>query len=233
MNDSTENKITGIYGNLEWTEDGTYVYTINPETDTLSRNEEVTDIFKYTIFDNNDSTGYARLIINITGENDNPVAVNDTLAISEDTLSVRLINFNETLLYNDTDKDGDFIKMISMNNIPGSPLISKYCKIEWDSTGAITYFRNEESDTIPLGYIVHDSIRYTILDQYSYESNAWLHIYIKGENDNPVAIKDKYEILETEDSLTIDSESGILSNDYDVDSGDTIMVSQIKDKQEN
>ncbi len=203
---------------------------MNSETDTLSRNEEVTDIFKYTITDENDSTGFASLIINITGENDNPVAINDTLITSEDTLTVRLINLNETLLFNDSDKDGDSIKMISMNNIPGSPLNSKYCTIEWDSTGAITYFRNEESDTIPIGYIVHDSIRYTILDQYSFESNAWLHIYIKGENDIPVALKDKYEILETTDSLTINTESGILSNDYDVDYGDTIRVSKIKDK---
>jgi gliding motility-associated-like protein len=228
VNESSNSITSGIFGQLDWHPDGTFTYTPNYGIDTLAQNETVVDSFRYVIEDLYDSISQAYLIINISGVNDNPTPTNDTITISEDTLRLAFNKPKDLLLHNDKDKDGDPIKMISLNNIPTTPFLSKYCSIDWDSTGAFTYIRNEDLDTIPLGTTVIDSIRYTIVDQYNFESSAYLFINIVGENDIPVAKKDENSMLETLEKLVSDSASNLLSNDSDIDIGVSLFVKFVK-----
>ena len=228
VNQSANVNAIGKFGQLDWQPDGTFTYTPNQEIDTLAQNEMVIDSFLYTIEDLHDSISQAYLTIKISGVNDNPTPTNDTITISEDTLHIVFNKPQESLLFNDKDKDGDPIKLSSLNNIGSSPFKSKYCTIEWDSTGQFTYVRNEELDTITLGTTVIDSIRYSIVDQYNFESSAYLFINIVGKNDIPVAVKDENSMLETLLTLESDSTTNLLTNDSDIDSGDSIFVQTVK-----
>jgi len=228
VNQSTDANTIGKFGQLNWQPDGTFTYTPNREIDTLAQNEMVIDSFRYTIEDLHDSISHAYLKIKISGVNDNPTPVNDTITVSEDTLQKAYNGPRESLLFNDKDKDGDSIKLANLNNIGSSPFQSKYCTIEWDSTGRFTYVRNKELDTIPLGLTVTDSIRYTIVDQYNFEGSAYLFINIVGENDVPVAAKDENSMLETLAILESDTTTNLLTNDSDIDSGDSLFVQAVK-----
>lgn len=99
----------GTYGELNWNSDGTFIYTLNPETDTLSSLEIVADSFLYTIEDRFDSTDFAWFIVEITGINDNPVAVADTMLIFEDEASKEFNPEQNGVLWNDYDIDGDSV----------------------------------------------------------------------------------------------------------------------------
>ncbi|NLU37970.1 MAG: tandem-95 repeat protein [Bacteroidales bacterium] len=233
LNNQMEVPAIGIYGQLFWASDGTYTYVPNEETDTLSFGEIVIETFDYTITDLHDSLTSAQLIINITGTNDSPVAVNDTIQVSEDSLQVAFAEPEERLLFNDFDVDRDSFWVYSVDAKKSPSILLPHSHIEWDSTGAFTYFRNPELDTLAIATQVIDSVRYRVVDENNASGYAWLYIYILGENDAPVAVRDHNQLLETTDSIVSDASTLLLANDYDVDKGDTIVVSSVGNSSES
>ena len=223
--------VIGLYGELEWNYDGTFTYTLNPETDTLSNLEMVVDSFRYVIQDIFDSTGVAWFFIVITGENDNPVAQNDTLRLTEDILK---LTPTWTLLDNDADTDGDPIALFSMNNDPESPTPTKFANFDWINNGAFTYNRHVHPnvfnglDTLAFDDLIFDSIAYTIIDEHGIFSESKLILQIRGMNDRPVASRDINFINETSVSVSSDINNHLLANDRDVDRRDSIMLLRIK-----
>jgi gliding motility-associated-like protein len=230
VNNFSDTMTTGTYGNLDWQPDGTFTYTLNRDNDSLYNSEVVIDSFLYTIEDPFDSTAQAYLIIKITGENNAPVAKNDTIKVKEDILSQEFNKPEESLLINDSDTDGDKKWVISMNNLQTDSIPSVYCSVKWDSTGAFTYYRNPGLDTLAIGAELLDSISYTITDINDSTASAWLFIRIIGENDAPVAKRDNNHLLETTDSIASDSTNYLLVNDSDTDIGDSIYVIKVKGK---
>ena len=84
-------------GSVTINPDGTFTYTPNADFDG-------TDSFTYEINDGN-STSQADVTINVTPENDAPVAVNDDFMVGED--SILNADLSKNLLANDIDVDMD------------------------------------------------------------------------------------------------------------------------------
>ena len=63
-----------------------------------------TDVFTYTLTDENSATATATLMITVTGVNDAPVAVNDTDSVNEDA-TVSKTASQDDVLNDDTDAD--------------------------------------------------------------------------------------------------------------------------------
>ncbi len=59
--------VTGTYGVLDWSADGSFNYTPNTSMDALDVNETVTDIFTYTIQDPQGNQASAQIQVSITG----------------------------------------------------------------------------------------------------------------------------------------------------------------------
>ncbi len=83
--------ITGTYGSVVINSDGSYTYTLdnsNTAVNALKPGETLTDVFSYAINDGqgvNQTTAFSTLTITINGENDPPVATDNTNSVTEDS----------------------------------------------------------------------------------------------------------------------------------------------------
>ena len=109
--------VLGTYGTLTVAADGSYTYVANTAAaEALDAGDEVTDIFTYTVKDDDDvNSDTATLTITVTGVDDDPVGNNDAGAINEDkTLTV---SAGSGVLSNDTDADAS--SSLSVSAISG------------------------------------------------------------------------------------------------------------------
>ncbi len=117
--------------------DGTITYTPN-------ENFNGTDSFDYTIEDENGLTDTATVTVNVTSENDAPIAVDDAATTDQD------VPVNIAVLNNDSDIDGDeLIVTETIDPENGTVVINE--------NGTITYTPNDSFTGI-------DSFEYTISD---------------------------------------------------------------------
>ncbi|MBN2805641.1 MAG: tandem-95 repeat protein, partial [Prolixibacteraceae bacterium] len=229
----TTSPVNGTFGTLEWNTDGTFTYTLNPGTDTLSFNEVVIDSFLFQIRDAFDSTATAWFYMVITGENDEPLAQNDTLRVDEDIL---MYAPDWSLLENDGDRDGDPIGMSLFGGQASSPLATRFASFEWDREGNFVYMRYVPNsifnglDTLAFDDLLRDSILYSIVDQYGVESTASLVLEIQGVNDPPVTRRDVNFISEMSLSVASNASNGLLSNDREVDRRDSVMLHRVNNE---
>jgi len=83
--------ISGLYGSLVINVDGTYTYSLddtNPVVNALKPGETLTEVFSYAINDGqgvNQTTAFSTLTITVNGENDPPVATDNTNSVTEDS----------------------------------------------------------------------------------------------------------------------------------------------------
>lgn len=83
--------ISGLYGSLVINADGTYTYSLddtNPVVNALKPGETLTEVFSYAINDGqgvNQTTAFSTLTITVNGENDPPVATDNTNSVTEDS----------------------------------------------------------------------------------------------------------------------------------------------------
>jgi VCBS repeat-containing protein len=137
--------LTGTYGVLTIAADGSYSYVANTAAaEALDANDEVTDVFTYTVSDDADvNSDTGQITITITGVDDDPVGVNDTGAVNEDaTLSV---NTASGVLSNDTDADDSAnltVSAISSGTV-GQAKNGTYGALTLNSNGSYTYVANQ------------------------------------------------------------------------------------------
>ncbi len=155
------------------------------------------DQFTYTVTDNDDGiSNVATVVVNVSSDNDLPLAVNDTVNVDEDN-SIEIF-----VLANDSDPDGTLIA--------SSVLIVKLAKFGSasvnPSTGTITYV--PQSD-----FFGADSFQYVVQDNFGGLSNvADVLIDVNSVNDLPVAVNDA--AATSEDSpVTV----AVTANDTDAD----------------
>lgn len=94
-----QTNVAGTYGNFSIDADGAWTYSGNGAHDELRAGQYVLD--QFTVI-SQDGTATGALTVGITGANDAPVAVTDTLSATEDT---RVTYTASQLLGNDTDVD--------------------------------------------------------------------------------------------------------------------------------
>jgi large repetitive protein len=135
----------------------------------------------------------AYVIITVINVNENPVAVNDTIVMPEDSV------FTIVPMANDIDADKSTIRIDSIDAPHNGSLIA-----------------NATMDTfiyIPFAnYFGRDSVQYTIIDGEGDSARAWIHIFVTSVNDLPVAVNDTI-VISSIQPYTIN----ILANDFDIE----------------
>ena len=171
------------------------------------------------------------LAITITAPNSPPVAVDDTGAVDENsTLNVAASG----LLGNDTDADADALSITAIRTgteagsgsagTLSSSLTGTYGDLTLNADGSYSYNANN-SESLSAGTTTTDTFTYTISDGAASDTGQ-LVITITGTNDAPVAVADAGAV--NEDATLDVAASGVLGNDTDVDSNDTLAVSAIR-----
>ena len=206
----------------------------------LGAGQTAIDSFTYTITDVHGLSSTATATVTITGvaANSAPVAVNDIVTIAENALATDL---TALILGNDTDVDGDALKVISvqrLTNTGASVSVDANGKVVYDS-GAIFSFLNA-------GQTATDKFSYTVVDAGGAVSTAIATVKITGITQVPdfsffvaedgektgmlSALQEIFgfniEAVETAGlagTLKFDDAAGILSFSADHDSFDTLL----------
>ena len=147
--------------------------------------------------------------LTVTGANSAPVAVNDTASTDEDTA----LTSSADLDANDTDADGD-----SLSVTAGTFTTSQSGSLVLAADGSYTY-------TPAANFSGTDTVDYTVTDGTATDTGT-LTIRVNAVNDAPVAVADAGAV--NEDATLDVAASGVLGNDTDVDSNDTLAVSAIR-----
>ncbi|MES2245444.1 MAG: tandem-95 repeat protein [Pseudomonadota bacterium] len=225
----------GTYGSVTLNADGTYSYVVNNANAAVNAlrtaANTLTDTFSYTMRDAAGATSTANLVITIQGSNDGPVAVADTgTAVEAGTAAGS--NATGNVLTNDTDVDSADTKAVSA--ITGGTLgvarAGTYGSVTLNADGTYTYVVNNANAAVNAlrtsANTLTDTFTYTMVDAAGATSTANLVITIQGSNDAPVAVANTGAVNE-DATLTVNAASGVLTNDTDVDTGDTKTVSAI------
>jgi len=186
----------------------TLTYTAAGKFDWIPRGQATSETFTYTIADKAGATSTAQVNVTISGDNDKPVVVNDTIAVTED----QAISFNPA--GNDTDPDqGDKVRVSAVSN----PATNKGVAQVDGSGNQVTYSAINHFESLPEGGIAQETFSYTAVDNNGGSSPGTVTVNITGVNDAPVAVNDAIEV--TEDNNLTFTASG---NDREVDQGDSI-----------
>jgi hypothetical protein len=154
----------------------------------------------YTISDGNLGTDSATVSVSVTPVNDAPVAVDETVTVSEDSILIT------DVLGNDSDPDGDDLTVTSASTTDGSVSINSNGTIRFTPTSNFT-------GTATVDYVVSDGNGET--------DTATLTVNLFEVNDAPVAEDDVIVVPEDATSATLD----VLVNDSDVDGDDLTITS--------
>ncbi len=243
--------VDGDFGSVVVNADGTYTYTVNNALAAVqalrTSSDTLTDIFTYTMEDTAGAMATATLTVTIQGQNDNPVAVLDMITAFEaggthngSTGS----NPSGNVLLNDTDVDSGDTKTVSgvaagvqstaSGNV-ASVVAGDYGAIQISSDGSYSYVVDNASATVQAlrtsGQSLQDVFTYTVTDTAGATSSTQITVTIQGANDAPVATSDAATAIEAggeaNGSAGSNPTGNVLSNDYDVDAGDTANISGV------
>jgi VCBS repeat-containing protein len=198
---------TGLQGTASVAAGGTSVnYTIGNAFQSLRAGQTATETFSYTMADAAGAQSSASVTVTITGANDGPQAVADTVTAIEDQASY----FN--ILTNDTDPDaGDTIRLVSIDRT-GTAGATAFATV-----GGVQHIYYVPVQSLGAGVTATDHLSYTIADAAGALSTAQVTILVTGVNDAPVAFSDTASALANGGTITINA----LTNDTDADIGDT------------
>ncbi|WP_306224535.1 Ig-like domain-containing protein [Bosea beijingensis] len=189
---------------------GSYSFVPGTAFDDLAAGQTRTTSVTYTISDGQGGTSTATVTVTVTGQNDAPVAVNDSFTTPEDTP----VTFDPRA--NDSDIDGNALTITQINGAAvtiGVPVAVTGGTVTLNANGTLTF-------APALNYNGSPSFTYTISDGTT-TANATVNGTVTPVNDAPVAAGDSITV--TEDTpFTFDPRS----NDSDVD-GNPLSITQI------
>ena len=249
--------LTGTFGSLTLNADGTYTYVVDNNNAAVQAlrvtGQTVSESFTYTVRDAAGLTDTAQLTITIDGRNDAPIAVDDTgSAVEAGGTANGTAGSNATgnVLTNDTDVDSvgnGETKTVSAVRTGleagsgtagtiGSALVGTYGSLTLNANGTYTYVIDETNVTVQAlrvtGQTVNESFTYTVRDTAGLTDTAQLTITIDGRNDAPVGVDDTGNAVEAggvaNGSAGSNATGNVLTNDTDVDAGDTKAVSAVR-----
>ena len=164
--------------------------------------------FTYTISDGNGGTATGTVNITVNSVNDAPVAMDDSVTVSEDAADASL-----TVLSNDSDVDGDALTITAVTQ-------PAHGSVSIDGTAKALLFTPAENDN------GQATFTYTISDGNGGTDTATVTVTIDAVNDAPAAADDTATIEEDAPQTGIN----VLANDTDID-GDTLTVTAISNVQ--
>jgi VCBS repeat-containing protein len=243
--------VAGTYGSINIASTGAYTYTVDNSNATVqalrTSGNTLTDVFTYTVWDTAGATSTTQITVTIQGANDAPVAVTDTAtAVEAGGVADGTAGTNPTgnVLTNDTDPDSGDTKAVSgvaagvvgsaSTNV-GSAVTGTYGSINISSTGAYTYTVDNSNATVQAlrtsANTINDVFTYTMRDTAGLTSTTQITVTIQGGNDAPVAVTDTATAVEAggvaNGTAGTNPTGNVLTNDTDIDSGDTKAVSGV------
>ena len=194
--------VLGTYGHLTLNADGSYSYSADSAAaDALAQGQTASDVFSYTVSDGEGGTSTTTLSITIHGQNDAPVAVDDTNSITEDAVP-NTVSGNVTPGSVGQDRDADAGDTFSVSAfrtgtevagsgtagvVGGSGLAGSYGHLVLNADGSYSYALDNANPAVnalkagdpPL----LDIFTYTISDSHGATDSAQLTISINGVSD--------------------------------------------------
>jgi VCBS repeat-containing protein len=235
---NVNNALAGSYGVLTLNADGSYAYVVNNANASVNAlrlaTDTLIDTFSYTVRDTAGATSTANLAIAIHGGNDGPVAMADTYTIMD--YDGRYVPPNAppdgNVLANDADPDAaDTKTVIAVAGVAGNVgnvLNGAYGSLKLGADGNYFYELNTTHpavDALRLATdILTDTFSYTMRDAAGAASTANLVVTIQGKNDVPWATFDTGTAVEAGTVAGSGAAGNVLTNDFDVDAGDTLTV---------
>ena len=195
---------TGTIGSFTIDGSGNWSFTANSAFDNLNVGDNVSETFNVTSVDGTAST----VTLQITGSNDAPMAVNDSLAATEDT-PVTYTAAN--LLGNDSDVDGPpSLTIASVTSATGGTTVL-------NGDGTVTFTPNADFNG-------NANFTYTVTDGTLTSNTATVTVGVTAVNDTPVAVNDS--LAATENTPVTYTASDLLGNDSDVD-GPSLSIASV------
>ncbi|QXN47673.1 VCBS domain-containing protein [Pseudomonas fluorescens] len=224
--------VTGLYGRLTIFPDGSYTYEVdnsNADVEALRTGGDLLlERFIFTISDEvgpTPETDTANIFVLIRGQNDNPIATDD----SATAIEAGGLNNNQpgvdpvgNVLTNDTDVDGgevpsdlpahDYGETRAVDSVRtgiensagttgtlGSELRGTYGWLTLNADGSYSYRLDNamaEVQALRAGDSLADAFNYTVIDASGATDVATLNISIQGRNDTPIAQNDSATAIE-------------------------------------
>ena len=156
-------------------------YDTNNAFDSLSAGQTGTDRFSYEISDPRQAYATGQIEITVTGVNDAPLAVNDNVAIAEESSDQ---DVTSTLLANDSDPDAGETAQLAVTAIDTSSTTGLVTL----ENGVVTYSPNGAFNSLAAGQTATDSFGYTIIDTHGETANATAEITINGFDGYPLTV---------------------------------------------
>ncbi|NNG03874.1 MAG: tandem-95 repeat protein, partial [Inquilinus sp.] len=167
--------------------DGSYSYDPGTAFDYLYEGLTATDSFTYTAGDSADGTTAGTVTITLTGSNDGPVAVADSIVV--DSMEFTGIEPDFGVLANDVDPDqGDWFEVTDVNGTAMS--IDGFVELILPS-GAYLYVHSDGTvefdpagayESLQMGDTVTETVTYTIADGSGATSTASLDVVVAKNN---------------------------------------------------
>ncbi len=248
---SVATSVAGAYGSITISAAGAYSYVVDNSNAAVqalrSSAETLTDVFTYTLTDAGGLTSTAQITVTVQGANDAPVAVNDAgFAVESGGTANGTAGSNATgnVLANDTDMDSGDTQAVhgvvagvqsSAIGSVGSSVNGSFGSISIAADGSYTYVVDESNVTVQAlrtsGQSITDVFTYSVVDTAGLTHVAQLTITIQGANDAPTAVVDSAIAMEAgganNSTAGVNPTGNLLTNDTDVDSGDSKTVSGI------
>ncbi|MGX5219730.1 VCBS domain-containing protein [Pseudomonas segetis] len=248
--------LQGLYGQLTMNEDGSYSYVVDNSLAAVQALRQPSDTlierFTYTVTDPGGLSDSAEIIVVIRGQNDNPVADNDTATAIEAggvNNATGGVNPVGNVLDNDTDVDsianGETKAVDSVRTgategagTAGTLDVELRGTYGWLTIGEDGEYRYRLDNSMAAvqalraGNSLTDSFNYTVIDTAGATDTAVLTITIQGSNDTPVANNDSAAAVEAgglnNTTPGVNPSGNVLDNDTDVDrNGETLTVSAV------
>ncbi|SFU17467.1 Ig-like domain-containing protein [Mesorhizobium sp. YR577] len=191
--------------------DGIYSFVPGTSFDDLAAGQTRTTTVAYTISDGQGGTSTAVVSVTVTGQNDVPVAANDTFTTNEDTP----VTFD--VRTNDSDVDGGTLAVTQIdgqNITAGGSVAVTGGTVTLNANGTLTFAPAPDFNGTP-------SFAYTVSDGQGGTATATVNGTVNPVQDPPVAANDTFTTNE-DVAATFD----VRGNDSDPD-GDALSVTQI------
>lgn len=233
--------VAGAYGTLSIDANGNYVYTVNDSlaaVQALKAGELLRETFSYRMHDTDGASSQAQINITILGRYDAPVAHDDfAFAVAQDDDGNGGRNPSGNVLNNDTDVDANDSKVVTAVGVgaqssnptldplsASATVTTNYGTLTLNADGSYRFVVNSSDPDIialgPLGFVIQ-RYTYQVSDGGGLSDTATLTIFIRGENQPPVAGPDQAQATEAggaDNSIPGSDPSGnVMDNDSDPD----------------
>lgn len=168
------------------------------------------ETFTYTVQDQNGATGVATVTVQLRAVNDNPVAVNDTLATVKTTDTDVFIN----VLSNDT-MGPDTGETLTVSQV-GTPSQGGSVRVGTGGNGVVY--------TPKSGFTGNETFTYTLSDGNGGTSTATVTVTVSPAAPPPTVVGESFNI--NEDATA--AEFNVLSNDTPAETGQTLTIVDAK-----